>query len=36
VQDVGEEIFRNGDLRQLKRDVAPVADAFRADLDEFP
>jgi len=37
VQDVGEKVSGNGDLGYLERDVAPVADDLRADLDElFP
>jgi hypothetical protein len=30
-QDVGEHLPRHGDLRHLERDVAAVADDFRAD-----
>ena len=34
-QDVGEQISRNGDLGHLERDIAPMADDLRADLDEL-
>ena len=31
----GEEVFRNGDLGHLERDIAPMADDLRADLDQL-
>ncbi len=34
-QDVGEEIFGNGDFSHLKRDIAAMAHDFRADLDQL-
>ncbi len=34
-QDVGEQIFRDGDFGHLERDVAPVAHDLRADLDQL-
>jgi hypothetical protein len=34
-QNVGEQISRNCDLRQLERDLAAMADDLRADLDKF-
>src|SRR5580704_17964190 len=34
-QDVGEQGSRNGDLSHLEGDIAPVADDFRADLDQL-
>ena len=34
-QDVGEQVAGNDDLGHLERDVAPVADDLRADLDEL-
>lgn len=34
-QDVGEQVAGNGDLGHLERDVAPVADDLRVDLDEL-
>ena len=34
-QDVGEHLPRDRDLGHLERDVAPVADDLRADLDEL-
>jgi hypothetical protein len=34
-QDVGEQVTGDGDLGHLERDVAPVADDLRADLDEL-
>ena len=35
VQYVGEQVPRNGDLRHLERDIAPVADDLAANLDQF-
>jgi hypothetical protein len=32
-QDVGEEVSRYGDLGQRERDIAPVTDDLRAELD---
>jgi hypothetical protein len=34
-QDVGEQISRNGDLGHLERDIAPMADDLRANLDQL-
>ena len=34
-QDIGEQVTGDGDLGHLERDVAPVADDLRADLDEL-
>ena len=33
LQDVGEEVSRYGDLGQLERDIAPVTDDLRSELD---
>jgi hypothetical protein len=35
LQDVSEEISRNGDLGHLECDIAAVAHDLRADLDEL-
>ena len=34
-QNVGEQIFRNGNLGHLERDVAAMADDLRANLDQL-
>ena len=34
-QDVGKQISRDSDLGHLERDIAPMADDFRADFDEL-
>jgi hypothetical protein len=34
-QDVAEHLSRHRDLSQLKRDIAPVVDDLRADLDQL-
>ena len=34
-QNVGEQLFRNGNLGHLERDVAAMADDLRANLDQL-